>query len=342
MVQELDNHPGQQKDSPLVSVIIIFLNEEQFLEEAVESVLAQTYSHWELLLVDDGSTDRSTEIARRYEQKYPDKIRYLEHPHHENRGMSAARNLGIRNARGRYIAYLDGDDVWLPEKLARQVGILCEHPEAVMVYGPLLCWYSWTGNAEDRGKDFLYGLDDVGIHLEGDQLIPPPKLLSLFLVHKALIPAGILIERRVLEEVGCAEEEFRGNYEDAVVLVKVCLRWTVYVSRACWYKYRIHPDSCARVTRRMGLASATQRRFLEWVEHYFQQEGVRDPMLQRALRRALRPHRHPRVFAVTNAVRNTLDGMSHRARRLAHYVVPAPIRQILRSLITKSFAPGKY
>src|SRR5205807_873118 len=83
---------------------VIFLNAERFLREAVESVFAQTYPHWELLLVDDGSTDRSGEIARRFAADRPDRVRYLEHPGHENRGMSASRNLGIRSARGELVA----------------------------------------------------------------------------------------------------------------------------------------------------------------------------------------------------------------------------------------------
>jgi hypothetical protein len=88
---------------PLVSAIIIFLNAEKFIREAIESVFAQTYDNWELLLVDDGSTDASTEIAHRYAEQYAGKVRYLEHEDHQNLGMSASRNLGINNAKGKYI-----------------------------------------------------------------------------------------------------------------------------------------------------------------------------------------------------------------------------------------------
>ena len=111
-------------DKPLVSVIIIFLNAERFLEEAIESVLSQTFANWELLLVDDGSTDGSTEIARSYSENESGKVGYLEHDRHENRGMSASRNLGIRYSKGKHIAFLDSDDVWLPHKLERQVAVL--------------------------------------------------------------------------------------------------------------------------------------------------------------------------------------------------------------------------
>src|SRR6266508_1759684 len=100
------------KNQPLVSVVIIFWNADRFLREAIESVFAQAHTKWELLLVDDGSTDRSTEIARTYAHRYPGTVHYFEHHDHQNRGMSASRNLGIRNAQGKYIAFLDADDVW--------------------------------------------------------------------------------------------------------------------------------------------------------------------------------------------------------------------------------------
>jgi cellulose synthase/poly-beta-1,6-N-acetylglucosamine synthase-like glycosyltransferase len=93
----LENDLKEMNHQPLVSVIMIFFNEEKFIEEAIASIIAQIYKHWELLLVDDGSTDRSTEIAKSYAEKYPEKVRYLEHENHENRGMSATRNLGISN-----------------------------------------------------------------------------------------------------------------------------------------------------------------------------------------------------------------------------------------------------
>src|SRR5919107_1887161 len=106
---------------PLVSTVVAFLNGERFIEEAIESVLAQTYDNWELLLVDDGSTDGSTRIALQCAEQYPAKVRYLEHLGHQNCGMSASRNLGVSRAKGQYIAFLDADDVWLPHKLQQQV-----------------------------------------------------------------------------------------------------------------------------------------------------------------------------------------------------------------------------
>src|ERR687898_692015 len=140
---------------PLVSVIIIFLDAQRFIREAIESVFGQTYSNWELLLVDDGSTDAGTDIALHYAGRYPQKVRYLEHPGHQNRGMSASRNLGIRHARGEYVAFLDADDVWLARNLEQQVTTLGAHPEAGMVYGNTQYWYNWTGDPRDVQRDFV-------------------------------------------------------------------------------------------------------------------------------------------------------------------------------------------
>ena len=112
----------------LVSVVINFFNEERFLAEAVDSVYAQTFHDWELLLIDDGSSDRSSDIARGYAEHDPARVRYLEHPGHANRGAGASRNVGVHAARGEWVAFLDGDDIWLPERLERSVALAAGAP----------------------------------------------------------------------------------------------------------------------------------------------------------------------------------------------------------------------
>ena len=168
-------------ERPLVSIVLIFLNEERFLEEAIQSVLSQTFNDWELLLVDDGSTDTSSAIAQRYAEQMSGKVRYFDHPAHANRGMSASRNLGIRNAHGKYVAPFDGDDVWLPKKLEEQVAILESHPEAALVYGPLRLWYSWTGRPEDARRDCMYGVNRSGHKPNANRVVQPPEQLVMFL-----------------------------------------------------------------------------------------------------------------------------------------------------------------
>ena len=113
---------------PLITVIIGAYNAERYLGEAIESVLAQTYRDFELIVVDDGSTDRTGEIA----DGYGDPVRCL---HQENGGMAAARNRAIPEARGDYLAFLDADDRFPPGKLRSQLAVFEAQPELDVVYG---------------------------------------------------------------------------------------------------------------------------------------------------------------------------------------------------------------
>ncbi len=111
---------------PKVSVIIPSFNSEKTVSMTVESALAQTYPDIEVIVVDDGSTDGTRQIL----EPYADRIRYI---YQENKKHSGARNTGIRAAQGEYLAFLDSDDLWLPEKIERQVAVLDQHPEVVLV-----------------------------------------------------------------------------------------------------------------------------------------------------------------------------------------------------------------
>jgi glycosyltransferase involved in cell wall biosynthesis len=281
------------RKSSLVSVIIIFLNAEKFMEEAIASVLAQTYDNWELLLVDDGSTDASTQIAQRYVTQYPEKVYYLEHSCHQNRGKGASRNLGIRHAKGKYIAFLDADDIWLPLKLEQQVAILEKQPEAGMLYGDTKYWYSWTGNPEDVQRDFV---PKLGVQL--NILIKPPKLLPLYLRGKAAVPCtcSILVRREVVEEVGGFEEAFQGIYnvyEDQAFYAKVCLKTAVLASNTCWDGYRQHPDASVAVARKSNQEYYARQFFLKWLEDYLSQNRIKDVEVQQALQKEIWLYRQP-------------------------------------------------
>ena len=109
---------------PKVSVIIPTYNRSKYVTKAIDSVLAQTYRDFEIIVVDDGSTDNTKEVLK----PYTDRIKYL---YQENTGVSAARNAGIRAAGGQWIAFLDSDDEWLPEKLSIQMDYLSRHNEIV-------------------------------------------------------------------------------------------------------------------------------------------------------------------------------------------------------------------
>jgi len=276
---------------PLVSVIIIFWNAARFLQEAIQSVLAQTYANSELLLVDDGSNDGSTAIARSYAVRDSQRIKYHQHSGHTNRGMSASRNLGLRYARGQYIAFLDADDVWFANTLEEQVMLLESHPQAAMIYGPIQWWYSWTGQPEDRERDYV---ESVGV--PPNTVIQPPRLLSLFLRDKAAVPSGILVRRSIIEQVGGFEEAFRGEYEDQVFCAKVCLSAPVFASAQCWYRYRQHPDASVLTGQRTGTTRSARLLFLNWLTRYLSEQKVKDGTVWRALSLEFWCFTHPRAF----------------------------------------------
>ncbi|SDZ55628.1 teichuronic acid biosynthesis glycosyltransferase TuaG [Evansella caseinilytica] len=108
---------------PLISVITPAYNSEKFIGTAIDSVAAQTYSNWEMIIVDDGSTDKTINIIEKYKEK-DNRIRLVQLK--ENSGPAVARNIAIREAGGRYLAFLDSDDQWLPEKLEKQLRFMQE------------------------------------------------------------------------------------------------------------------------------------------------------------------------------------------------------------------------
>ena len=269
----------------LVSSVLIFLNAETFIEEAIESVFAQTYDNWELLLVDDGSTDDSTQMAVQYAERYPKKVCYLEHPGHQNRGMSASRNLGIRQATGEYINFLDADDVWFPHTLEQQLMVLSSHPEAGMVYGSSLYWFGWTGNPEDRQRDFRDFVEECGVR--PNTLIEPPELLRAFLrrdkgpcVFGSIpAPSSVMVRHDVAESVGGSVEgshEHRGQYDDQFFYVKVGLAVPVVAADRLWCKYRRHTEATTHVEHKAGRHTSARLHWLNWIAEYLGEQGIED------------------------------------------------------------------
>ncbi len=308
---------------PTVSAIIIFLDEARFLAEAIDSVATQTYTDWELLLVDDGSTDGSTDIARNAAAADPTRVRYLEHDDHQNRGMSASRNLGIAEARGRYVASLDGDDRWLPNKLALQVAAMERHPEVAMTYSPLLRWRTWTGDPTQADHEDLMGVGrrKYGRHRLAGQVVAPPNLVPMILSDDYYIPGGALIRRDVLQSVGCYEDSFRGMYEDAVVMIKIALAHPVLVGEEIHYLYRMHDEShTSRVSG--GQVDPHRRRYLQWIEQHIETEGLGSPRLRMAMAKAKRS---------THRRRHVTKQLLTTGRAVGRAALPRSLRDRLRA-----------
>jgi glycosyltransferase involved in cell wall biosynthesis len=310
--------------APLVSVVTIFLDAEHFLADAVESVLAQTHEEWELLLVDDGSTDASADIARKYAGRHPGRIRVLAHEGGRNRGKSVARNLGIAAARGRYLAFLDADDVFLPAKLARQVRLLEAHPEAAMVYGPSLYWYGWTGDAALRARDRVAALG-----VSAGALYDPPTLLTAYLRDGGVVPCtcGLLARTSLIRELGAFDVTIADLFEDQVLLAKICLRHRVYVDGACGDLYRQHEGSTSQAAIRRGryhpeAPNPAHAAYLRWLAGHIAGAGIRDPDLLRGLGAASFPYRHPKLSSLRARGRRVVRGAAGRFGRVAPGATP--------------------
>ena len=279
------------KRQPLVSVIMPFYNTPPaFMAEAIESVLAQTYPHWELLLIDDGSVDAaSSETAQLYAAAHPGKIRCLEHPDHANKGLGPSRQLALEWAHGDLVAFLDADDLWLPPKLAEQVALLEAHSEVGAVYGRTKYWHSWAGDTQDVTYDYL-----PPSGLSADAILPPPELLILFVRQQVAIPCtcSIIVRRELLDAVGGFERGVRDFfYEDQMLYVKVCLRAPVLVADTCWDYYRQHPGSGTQTTGNNVMQLHLE--YLNWLGIYLRQSGVVDKRLWWALRCQLWLYRQP-------------------------------------------------
>ncbi|HEX8326703.1 MAG TPA: glycosyltransferase family A protein [Hymenobacter sp.] len=270
---------NQPPPYPEISIVTCFLNVEQYLEEAIESVIRQRYQQWELLLMDDGSMDQSTLLAKKYEALYPDKIVYLEHPGHVNKGLSASRNVAIAKSRGRLIAFLDADDVLLPDMLQQQLQLLEQHG-AAMVCEASEYWHDWN----DKQKPNVV----IPIGTRPDHLYSPPVLaLNLYPLGSgaAPCPCSILVHKEALLRHGGFEEEFPGMYEDQAFLIKFYLHEKVYISSGCHNRYRQRPDSLLNSSHREGNYLRERTKFMAWLGHYLSKQSAVHPQVSKAFRR---------------------------------------------------------
>lgn len=316
---------------PIHSVVIIFLDAAPFLGAAMESVFVQTEERWELLLVDDGSTDGSGALADAAAARDPSRVRVLRHPGGENRGMSASRNLGLAEARGRYVAFLDGDDVWLPERLARHGALLDTHPECAMVCGPTRLWFSWVeGRGAAAFDDERDPLRRLGVEQEGP--LAPPDYLVRVLDEAAKSPAicSFTARTEAVRAVGGFDDDFRGMFEDQVFFAKLLADHVVLPTGDCLDLYRQHPRSACYAARLQGhyhgsLRNPEQRAFVERLEERLGSRRAAHPDLARALDRWHGRYRHPVRTWLGDARRDPRRALRATLRGLAARVLPTRV-----------------
>lgn len=275
---------------PKISIITCFLNVENYIEETIQSVLNQEYENWELMLIDDGATDKSSAIARSYHEQYPEKIIYHEHENHGNKGTSKSRNIGIEKSSGELIAFLDADDVLLPGSLLSMLELMKAH-SATLLLEASEYWYDWNDATKKN--------EVIEVGAEQNKLYDPPQLmLDLYPIGSGAAPCicGMLVEKKAVQKHGAFDESFTGMYDDQSFLVKFYLHESVYVSNGCHNRYRQRPGSLVHSSHGMSNYHKERKYFLKWLEKYIHQQGIYFPEVKKLLQQALLPYNPVKYF----------------------------------------------
>lgn len=268
-----------------VTVAIAFLDEMRFLADAVDEVRRQTLEAWRLILVDDGSTDGSSEIADEFARADPERIAVVRHEGRVNRGLAASRNLAIHHASTEFLCFLDADDLWSPDKLVTQLDAFATYPDAVMVCGP--SWHRPLGGpppgelvAVCAGAPRLLRRGAFArMRMRGTVTTPPPS--------------DVMYRLATLREVGGVPEG-PGVIEDQRTYVAVALRGPVAVLDRPLTTYHVRTDSLYGSTRDDGMQQVrTHREFERWVVRHCARRGLHGAatiaaLMERRLRRGMR------------------------------------------------------
>ncbi|WP_165569484.1 glycosyltransferase family 2 protein [Corallincola luteus] len=210
--------------SVLVSVIIPAYNRDNYIAYTIDSVLNQTLTNLELIVVDDGSTDQTRKIIESYTD---DRVTVLEHPGGVNRGQAAAINVGLKHASGEFLAILDSDDYWAPEKLETLVGHLQSHPDIGLVYS--------NGFAVDPENQPIYPIYRDGHEEHND---PARVLIDCYF----LLPNNAVLRREIMTQVGEFDESLRAAQDHDMAIRVAEVTKMAYLDLPLFF-YRRHPDS---------------------------------------------------------------------------------------------------
>lgn len=199
-------------------------NAAQYIAETIDSVVAQSYDFWELIIVDDGSTDDTVSVISQYGDIRICLFRQT------NQGVAAARNLGLANARGEFIAFIDSDDLWNSEKLRIQLEQFRKNKNLGLVYADKLCFQNEKKNYY-RDKYFVpFSVDD-----------PYMRILT----HDFIPTLTVMIPSRVINEVGPFKTELFGT-EDWDMWIRICKKYHImYIDKTLGY-YRVHAQGISK------------------------------------------------------------------------------------------------
>lgn len=310
---------------PAVSIVMIFFNAERFIGEALDSIASQNFDDWELIAVDDGSADGGPELVRRFAHTMRQPVQLLQHTGGANRGMSASRNLGASHSNGRYLAFLDADDVWLPNKLSDQIALLDREIGADALYGRTKYWSSWPGSGRHVSADYI---PDLGF--EAGSLVKPPSLLrNLYPLGKFAAPSmsNLIIRRDAYARTGGFEDAFKGHYEDQAFLAKLYSTCTVLLSDKVWDLYRQHDGSCSAQVQKAKSYDIARKQYLEWLSETLSQKRSQDTELNNLVARALDQYRRPVRHRFSRRKERLMGTAFELTRNLARTYLPDTLRQ---------------
>lgn len=211
--------------APVVSVVIPAHNDAQFLRDALDSALAQTFDDYEVVVVDDGSTDETPQILAEYAERHPACIRAIRQ---DQSGASAARNRGIRASRGEFVAFLDADDMWLPSKIEKQVAAFRSDPSLGLV---TTCHEGYTDS-----EVVTWG------HNKRDYLFADENLARAIVIHSNLGTPTVMVPRAVLDDVGLFDEDL-AIAEDDNLWIRITARYPARLVDEVLVRCRLRPGS---------------------------------------------------------------------------------------------------
>jgi glycosyltransferase involved in cell wall biosynthesis len=222
---------------PMFSVITPTYNCGAFVEQAIDSVLAQTFEDYEIIVLDDGSTDNTREILQRYSSQ--PKVRYL---YQENRGLAAARNAAIRASNGRYLALLDADDLWTPEKLAVQARYLEQHPNVALLCSNSYLFYE---NDLQNTSKLLQSLPE--------RTLGARELFTMIMTREnPVVCPTTVIARWAIDRIGAYDEELsRLGAEDRDMSLRLTSAFEALCTPECLAYYRVRRNSMQRNVEKM-------------------------------------------------------------------------------------------
>lgn len=221
------------KSGPLVSVIIPCYNNADMLPSAVNSVLAQDYANIEVIVIDDGSTDESINVLK----QFGDKITLIQQ---ENQGPAAARNKGLQAASGKYIAFNDSDDLWLPGKLTAQVNYLQHHPDFALCY----CgWMEWNG--ETSLVSVTTNLVDAAPSISSKYPENEGWIYLDLLKESVIHTITAVLRREVVDEIGMFNTEYRIG-EDHDFWLRISQKYRIAKLSQVYALYRNNPKSITK------------------------------------------------------------------------------------------------